>query len=419
EHPMPALSSDHKAFNPDTHVSSKPTRTGLPSLPLALGSFAALSAGILGPVSGLDLAGAGSVLEAVLVLGATVGFHELGHFIAARSQGIHVSKFSIGFGPALVRVQRGEVEYALRALPLGGYVGFPDDDPNSTIPKDDPDLLRNRPVADRVRVVIAGVVFNVLLAASICTAQALTVGTVEPIYSPGVLVGEVQRGAIGERAGLQRGDLLTRVGPLTVPSSESSLSEVVDLISENPGRQLALDVVRGGEPLSLAVAPAEQPDGRGRIGVALAPNVVLRRTKASDPVTALRLGASQTARLAGVIWKGLSQLATNFQRTSKAVSGPLGILRVGADVARNDSAGLFQFAALINLNLAIVNSLPLPALDGGYLVFLILEAVRGRKLDETVEKTVMASGLLLLTSLGMFLILRDVVSLGGQLTRLL
>lgn len=88
-----------------------------------------------GPVSGLDLAGAGSVLEAVLVLGATVGFHELGHFIAARSQGIHVSKFSIGFGPALVRVQRGEVEYALRALPLGGYVGFPDDDPNSTIPK--------------------------------------------------------------------------------------------------------------------------------------------------------------------------------------------------------------------------------------------------------------------------------------------
>lgn len=104
---------------------------------------------------------------------------------------------------------------------------------------------------------------------------------------------------------------------------------------------------------------------------------------------------------------------TNFGQVQDKISGPVAIVTVGAEVARTDRAGLFQFAALVNLNLAVVNALPLPALDGGYLALLALEAVRREKLDKVVEQSIMASGLLLLTGAGVFLILRDLSHLAG------
>ena len=122
------------------------------------------------------LASVESVASAASVLAAIVLVHESGHFLAAASRGIHVSQFSIGFGPALARFRLGPVEYALRAIPLGGYVGFPDDDPESGFAPDDPDLLRNRPVPNRLLVVSAGVTANLAFAFLVVYAQALTVG---------------------------------------------------------------------------------------------------------------------------------------------------------------------------------------------------------------------------------------------------
>ena len=117
-----------------------------------------LAAAGFGGILGLfpDLSGPSSALQAVLILCGIVAFHELGHFTAARSQGIHVSKFSVGFGPKLLSFQPGEVEYALRALPLGGFVAFPDNDEDCPYPDDDPDLLKNRPVLDRAIVISMG-----------------------------------------------------------------------------------------------------------------------------------------------------------------------------------------------------------------------------------------------------------------------
>ena len=105
-----------------------------------------------------------SVLAAIAVLALLIVVHELGHFAAARLQNIRVSRFSLGFGPVLWKYQRGETEYGLRAIPLGGYVGFPDDDPDSDIPADDPNLLRNRPLLDRAIVISAGVIAKLIFA---------------------------------------------------------------------------------------------------------------------------------------------------------------------------------------------------------------------------------------------------------------
>ena len=116
--------------------------------------FASGAGGLLGFLP--EIRSAAGAIEAVLILAGIVAFHELGHFIAARAQGIHVTKFSVGFGPKLLSYKPNEVEYSLRALPLGGFVAFPDNDPDCPFPKDDPDLLKNRPIIQRAAVISAG-----------------------------------------------------------------------------------------------------------------------------------------------------------------------------------------------------------------------------------------------------------------------
>ena len=146
-------------------------------------------------------------------------------------------------------------------------------------------------------------------------------------------------------------------------------------------------------------------------GVSLAPNVKLNTVKAEGFVDQVVLGSKEFGFLLSNVCKGLYQFVTNFSETSKNVSGPVAILAAGSEVARNDANGLYQFAALINLNLAVVNILPLPALDGGYLVFQVIEVLQGKKVERDVERAVMTGGFLLLSSLGMYLIFRDAIKL--------
>ncbi|KAL4422726.1 hypothetical protein ABPG75_008923 [Micractinium tetrahymenae] len=384
---------------------------GSGSLLLSLG--AVTGGGLLG--SGFDISGPGSVAQALAVLGLTVGIHELGHFLAAVTRGIHVTKFSIGFGPTLFKWQGKEVEYSLRALPLGGYVAFPDDDPDSPYPVDDPDLLRNRSLGDRTAVITAGVLANMALAFAICLLQAGTVGIAEPQYRPGVKLGEIRESTIAGQAGLRRGDVLLQIGDLEVAPEPGSVGKVVNKIKDNPGRELLLTVDRQGELLSIPVTPAPTgSDGSGRIGISLAANAEILRRKADGPVQTLMLAVEEYALLTGTVVKGLYQFITNFSDTVGNVSGPVAIVAAGAEVARSNSSGLYQFAALVNINLAVVNILPLPALDGGYLVFIAIEALRGgKKIDETLEKGIMAGGFLLLMTAGVSLIVKDTLTLTG------
>jgi membrane-associated protease RseP (regulator of RpoE activity) len=381
--------------------------------PLPAAAAASLAAfGLFG--AGLDLAGPGSVAEAVGVLAAVVAVHEAGHFAAARLQGIRVTKFAVGFGPPLLALERGGVEYSLRLIPLGGYVAFPDDDPESGIPADDPDLMRNRPVLDRALVTVAGVAMNVAFAYAVCVAEAATVGVVDATYLPGVKLGAVLPGTVAERAGLRAGDVLLRVGDLEVAPEPGAVQRVVSAVAAAPGKRMTLRLDRAGAPLDIELAPAEQPDGTGRLGVSLAANVTLERLNADGPGSALALGARAFSNLAGTVFGGLASLFGNFGETASRVQGPVAILKAGSEVARSDPSGLFRFAAIISLNLAAVNVLPLPGLDGGYLALQALEAVRGgKKIDADLERGVVAGGFLLLAGLGIAVIFRDVLNLTG------
>jgi membrane-associated protease RseP (regulator of RpoE activity) len=431
------------------------------ALPFSLAAVAAGS-GLLG--TGLDLDGPASVAQALGVLAAIVAIHEAGHFSAARALGVRVTQFAIGFGPALLSRTGGDgVEYSLRAIPLGGYVAFPDDDEDSGIDPADPDLLKNRPLVERAVVISAGVAANLVSAAVILLIQASTVGVADLDLLPGVSVPRVLAGSPASAAGVRPGDVITAINGRAIGVDPDAVRASVAAIQASAGVPLTLDIERtvrsgGGsaglatapaltdsgaaaaassssssttaavttESLRLTVTPTSDDDGPpstssttrggggGRIGVQLATHAAARRVVAHDVPTALSLASREYARLGGAVLNGLAALVTNFGEASRSVSGPVAIVAAGAEVARSDAGGLFSFFGVVSLNLAIVNLLPLPALDGGYLALLALEAARrGEKLPDGVEKGIMASGLLLLMATGAVLVVRDAIHLSG------
>ena len=353
-----------------------------------------------------------NVLAALLALGLLVVIHEAGHFLAAVGQGIRVNGFSVGFGPALLKREHNGVTYALRLLPLGGFVSFPDDDDDSTIPEDDPDLLRNRPIPQRVLVISAGVLANLLLAWVVLVGQSALVG-IPAAPEPGVMVVAVQPGQAAAKAGLQAGDRILSINGEPLGKGQSAVRGMVEQIQAQPGTTLEL-VSRSRDPDSgirkLALTPADQ-DGQGRIGAQLQPNLSDNLQRATNPLEAIAYGSSQFTGLIKNTVVGYSGLITNFGQTAQQVSGPVKIVEMGAQLSRQGGGGLVLFTALISINLAVLNALPLPLLDGGQLVLLLAEGVRGRPLPERFQMAVMQSGLLLLLGLSVVLIVRDTTQL--------
>ena len=347
------------------------------------------------------------VLTALAILAGLIVVHEAGHFLAARWQGIRVSGFSIGFGPPLLQWRRAGVLYALRLIPLGGFVSFPDDEEDSDVPADDPDLLRNRPLPQRALVIAAGVLANLLLAWAVLLAQGIVVGIPDGFQaSPGVLVSAVQPSQAAELAGLRGGDRILSLAGQSLQGGQQAVGDLVEAIRTAPGRQLQLQVDRGGEVLQLALTP--QPvGGIGRIGAQLQPSGQEAYRRPAGPLEPIREANREVAALTGRTVDGFISLATRFSETASQVSGPVKIVAMGASLARQGGGSLFVFTALISINLAVLNALPLPLLDGGQFVLLLLEGLRGRPLPERFQMAFLQSGFVFLVGLSVLLIVRD------------
>ncbi|MEB3295726.1 MAG: RIP metalloprotease RseP [Synechococcales bacterium] len=347
------------------------------------------------------------VLPVILILALLIFVHELGHFLAARLQGIYANRFSIGFGPVLWRYQGKQTEYALRALPLGGFVGFPDDDPDSEIPPNDPNLLRNRPVMDRAIVISAGVIANLLFAYFVLTLQVGTVGIKTPVFD-GVTLPDVIAGSVAEQVGLQKGDRVLSVNAIEFQNSSAPVHDILRQEIENhPNQLLKFKVQRQEQILNIQATPALK-DGKGRLGIALQPHlkqIVWQHPK--NPLEVFTLGAAEFNQATSRVVQVFLSLFSNFSQTSKQVAGPVEIVRQGASIAKQHPSDLFAFAALISINLAIINILPLPALDGGQLMFILFEAIFGKPIPKRFEESVMQTGLVMLLGLGVILIIRD------------
>ena len=345
-----------------------------------------------------------NVLTSITVLGFLIFFHEMGHFLAAILQGIYVDGFSIGFGPSILQKRYKDITYSLRAFPLGGFVSFPDEEINNIDPKD-PNLLKNRPVIQRVIVISAGVFANLILAYAILILNVTAIGIpLDP--EPGILVLATQQDKAASLAGLQAGDKILKIESSTLGVGDQAVSALVKEIQNSSENPISITIDRDGELKDLTLVP-KNIDGKGTIGAQLQPNISKETKKTKNIFELFKYTNNEFSSLLVKTIQGYKGLITNFSSTAQQLSGPVKIVEIGAQLSQQGGTGILLFAALISINLAVLNSLPLPLLDGGQLVFTLIEGFRGKPVPVKVQMVVTQSSFFILVGLSVLLIIRD------------
>ena len=345
-----------------------------------------------------------NVLTSITVLGFLIFFHEMGHFLAAILQGIYVDGFSIGFGPSIIKKKYKNITYSFRAFPLGGFVSFPDEELKNIDPKD-PNLLKNRPIIQRVIVISAGVIANLILAYTILIINVTTVGIpFDP--EPGILVLATQPDKAASLAGLEAGDKILEIEANALGVGDQAVSVLVKEIQNSSDEPISIKVERDGILKKLTLVP-KNVDGKGTIGAQLQPNINKETKKTKNVFELFKYTNKEFSSLLVKTIQGYKGLITNFSSTAQQLSGPVKIVEIGAQLSQQGGAGILLFAALISINLAVLNSLPLPLLDGGQLVFTLIEGFRGKPVPLKVQIVVTQSSFFLLVGLSVLLIIRD------------
>ena len=345
-----------------------------------------------------------NVLTSITVLGFLIFFHEMGHFLSAILQGIYVDGFSIGFGPSIIQKKYKNITYSFRAFPLGGFVSFPDEELNNIDPKD-PNLLKNRPIVQRVIVISAGVFANLILAYTILIINVSTVGIpFDP--EPGILVLATQPGKAAALAGLESGDKILKIETYTLGVGEQAVTTLVKKIQNSSEKPISIEIDREGVLKEITFTP-KNVDGKGTIGAQLQPNIKQETKKTKNIYEIFKYTNNEFSSLLVKTIQGYKGLITNFSSTAQQLSGPVKIVEIGAQLSEQGGTGILLFAALISINLAVLNSLPLPLLDGGQLVFTLIEGFRGKPVPIKVQMAVTQSSFFLLVGLSVLLIIRD------------
>jgi len=345
-----------------------------------------------------------NVLTSITVLGFLIFFHEMGHFLAAILQGIYVDGFSIGFGPSILQKKYKDITYSFRAFPLGGFVSFPDEEQKNIDPKD-PNLLKNRPIIQRVIVISAGVFANLFLAYTILIINVTTIGIpYDP--EPGILVLATQPEKAAFKAGLEAGDKILKIDGDVLGVGDQAVSSLVRKIQSSSEESISIEVERENSYQNLTLIP-QNVDGKGTIGAQLQPNIKKETKKTKNINELFQYTNKEFSSLLIKTIQGYKGLVTNFSSTAQQLSGPVKIVEIGAQLSEQGGTGILLFAALISINLAVLNSLPLPLLDGGQLVFTLIEGLRGKPVPVKIQMAVTQSSFFLLVGLSVLLIIRD------------
>ncbi len=311
-----------------------------------------------------------SVIIAILVLGFLIFVHELGHFMVAKWVGIHVFEFSLGFGPQLLGDQKDKesTKYALRILPLGGFVRMAGMDADETEEGVDPAAnFNDKPLKSRFAVISAGSVMNFLAAVLLFIITFSAIGV--PAASETNVIGEVLADSPAVTAGLQSGDRIVSINETSTPT----WTTVAESIQESGENNIHVVVERGEERLDFTVTPHYEPDAKAyQIGVA---QQLLWEKQGL--FAAIKLGLIQSFQLSKLVLDGFVAMIAG-QLSADDVAGPVGITVAIGNAAAGGAGSLMIFTALLAINLALLNLLPIPALDGSKLVFLLIEGVRGR-----------------------------------------
>jgi len=387
----------------------------------------------------------------LIVFGLVIFVHELGHFIAAKLTGVYAPRFSIGFGPALLSKRFGETEYRLAIIPLGGYVrmasredeatafleggvenkaiegesepsspaaattavaGSAAAEPKKIVAYEDPNAMKpfgpkevpenrwfeSKSLAARLFIMLSGVTMNVVLAFVLCVGILLHFGRPKPTLA----VDQVLPGKPAAAAGIQSGDSLVAVGGESIRRWEDFQAKV----SGSIGVPLTLELIRGGKPMRVTVTPAAEnvldtitgtPKPAGKIGL------LAKALDAPMPLgDAIRGGWGMTAAMGGLVFTTLRNLHPS------QLTGPIGIVQASVEVARSGWVSLLLLIATISVNVAIVNLLPIPVLDGGQIVINVLETIKGKPFSLKTREMILRSGLLIIGAILILVMFNDI-----------
>lgn len=345
-----------------------------------------------------------TLVYSLLMLLFVILIHEFGHFIAAKLVGVGVVEFSIGMGPELYTTTKKETLYSLRLIPAGGYVLLEGDDEDSIEEVEDengktkiifhdsdsPTAFRNVSVPRRIFVMVAGALMNLLFALIFFTVVASRIGV------PSTIIGGFVEGLPAESAGLKEGDKIIKVDEKTI-NTWDEISTALSMSKDSA----KIVVIRGNEILSINV-PVEFEEGRNMVGIM--PLYVKDSLSGSldKGVETMKLYSSMIFDFLGTAIKGKASI--------NDLSGPVGVVKEIGKAAKSGIDDLLFFMAYINLNLGIFNLLPVPALDGSKIMFLFIEAIRGKAISRKLESAIIGVGVFLLLMLMLLVTYKDILS---------
>ena len=345
-----------------------------------------------------------SIVSFLIVIVVLILAHEVGHLITAKVSRVRVDEFGLGFPPRLLSIKWGETMYSLNAIPLGGFVKMAgEEDPKV------PRSLASKSIGTRLLVLISGSLMNAILpillfSIAFMVPHSLVIGS--------VVVEEVVRNSPAAKAGIEAGDEIVSINDKPV----RNISDVHRYIQFNLGEEIAMVVDRGDLTTEeMQVIPRwRPPEGQGAVGIAVG---------MSDPVVvsqqypiwkAIPMGAGELIETFGLFKNGI--LSMIIGTAPAAVVGPVGIAQMTGEVAQAGISPLLEFAAFLSINLAIINMLPLPALDGGRVAFVLVEGVRrGKRVSPKTEGLVHLIGFTMLMALFLLITYQDIIRIiGGE-----
>jgi regulator of sigma E protease len=345
-----------------------------------------------------------SILVFLLVLSVLILVHEFGHFIMARRAGILVEEFGFGLPPRLIGKKVGETIYSINWLPFGGFVRLHGENYEEGITNPKRAFL-NKNKKTRVGIIVAGVVMNFLL--GILAFAIVYSFSGIPKDTKTLKVVDVSAGSPAQSAGVVVGDVITKVGK----DSVISVNDFIGKVGEQKGKSVNFEILRNGGTVKLQMKPRENPPaGEGPLGVTITTTEIYYPPVWQRPFYGVYYGFKEALFWGKNIAMGLGSIIVDafHGHAPKDVSGPVGIFAVTSQAAKNGILTIINFVGILSINLAILNIIPFPALDGGRLLFIGIESIIGKKVIPKVEATIHSIGMIILLALILAITIGDI-----------
>lgn len=329
-----------------------------------------------------------TALSAIFVFMLVIVVHEFGHFIVAKMVGIKVHEFSIGMGPKLFHKKGKETDYYLRALPIGGYVRMEGEDESS----DDPRSFNKKPIWARILVIAAGAIMNFILAVIVFTIFAYNTGT------PTTVIDEVIKDSPAYEVGIKAGDKIIRINNVQTKNWKSIVKEISNSDSK---KDMHITVIRNSENVDFVLRPKYDEESN-KVIIGIVPK------SEKSFISSVKNGFETTGTVLGLMFKFLKMLFRG-QVKSDDLSGPIGVIYTVGEAAKYGFINVLYLLGFISVNLGFFNLLPIPALDGSRIFFLLIEMFRGKPMNPEKEGFIHFIGFVLLLALMVFVTYSDIV----------